>query len=109
MFFRQVTYLNIALYAMCYQLQFPVIPFLVAQLSKNSDDKDGIARTYGQLESFFSTIQTLGSPLVGILLDRYGIRKASATVFVASAASYAILATATNMRLLFVRATLCDT
>jgi predicted MFS family arabinose efflux permease len=96
-----VTYANIILYALCYQLQRPVEPFLVQQLSKNAADAGSITQTYGRLQAFFSTIQTVGSPLVGILLDRVGIRKASALVFLASAASYAILSVATDMNLLF--------
>jgi len=72
-----VTYVNIVLYALCYHLQQPVIPFLVGSLSANADDADRISQRYGELESFFSTIQTLGSPFVGILLDRVGIRRAS--------------------------------
>jgi predicted MFS family arabinose efflux permease len=96
-----VTYANIVLYALCYQLQRPVEPFLVQQLSQNAADAASITQTYGRLQAFFSTIQTVGSPLVGILLDRVGIRQASAMVFLASAASYAILAVATDMNLLF--------
>jgi predicted MFS family arabinose efflux permease len=96
-----VTYANIILYALCYQLQRPVEPFLVQQLSKNAADANSITQTYGRLQAFFSTIQTVGSPLVGILLDRVGIRQASAMVFLASAASYAILSVATDMNLLF--------
>lgn len=101
-----VTYLNIVLYALCFQLQKPVEPFLVQQLisssSRGSDgNEDVISLAYGQLQSFFSAIQTIGSPLVGILLDRVGIRITSAMVFLASAASYGILAGASNMHLLF--------
>jgi predicted MFS family arabinose efflux permease len=96
-----VTYANIILYALCYQLQRPVEPFLVQQLSKNAGDADSITQTYGRLQAFFSMIQAVGSPLVGILLDRVGIRQASAMVFLASAASYAILSVATDMNLLF--------
>jgi predicted MFS family arabinose efflux permease len=96
-----VTYANIILYALCYQLQRPVEPFLVQQLSENASDADSITQTYGRLQAFFSIIQTVGSPLVGILLDRVGIRQASAMVFLASAASYAILSVATDMNLLF--------
>jgi hypothetical protein len=64
-----VTYANIILYALCYQLQRPVEPFLVQQLSKNAGDADSITQTYGRLQAFFSMIQAVGSPLVGILLD----------------------------------------
>jgi MFS transporter, OCT family, solute carrier family 22 (organic cation transporter), member 18 len=98
-----VTYINIALYALCYQLQRPVEPFLVQRLVEQADGSDShsVTQTYGHLQSFFSTIQTIGSPLVGILLDRVGIRKASALVFAASAASYLLLANAQTLPLLF--------
>ena len=71
-----ITYVNLILYAVCYQLQRPVEPFLVQQLAKGGSESD-VTRTYGQLQSFFSAIQTVGSPLVGILLDRVGVRLAS--------------------------------
>jgi MFS transporter, OCT family, solute carrier family 22 (organic cation transporter), member 18 len=96
-----VTYVNIVLYAVCYQLQRPVEPFLVKELSARTSNESVVVTTYGQLQSFFSMIQTMGSPLVGILLDRVGIRKASAAVFMASAISYGLLAHATTMRMLF--------
>jgi OCT family organic cation transporter-like MFS transporter 18 len=92
---------NIVLYALCYQLQRPVEPFLVKSLISNHEDPNQVSIAYGRLESFFSTIQTIGSPLVGILLDRVGVRMASIMVFFASALSYAILASATTMNLLF--------
>jgi OCT family organic cation transporter-like MFS transporter 18 len=102
-----ITYLNIVLYALCYQLQSPVEPFLVKSLiDKNansiSDDSSlNVSRAYGNLQSFFQAIQTVGSPLVGILLDRLGIQKTSALVFLASALSYAMLAMATDLTGLF--------
>jgi MFS family permease len=102
-----VTYVNIILYALCFQFQRPVEPFLIQSLlseqqqSSNNDTAVDINQTYGNLQSFFSAIQTIGSPLVGILLDRIGIRKASAVVFFASALSYAILASATDLNWLF--------
>jgi OCT family organic cation transporter-like MFS transporter 18 len=96
-----ITYINIVLYALCYQLQRPVEPFLVQSLSENHNDPTQVALMYSRLQSFFSAIQTVGSPLVGILLDRVGVRHASALVFLASAMSYAILASASTMPLLF--------
>lgn len=98
-----ITYVNIILYALCYQLQRPVEPFLVQALSeKAGNNVDSVNQTYGRLNSFFSTVQTIGSPLVGILLDRVGIRYASALVFLSSALSYGILASSTDLTLLFV-------
>ena len=96
-----ITYINITLYALCYQLQRPVEPFLIKSLSEQQSESEDISRTYGQLQSFFNTVQTLGSPLVGILLDRIGIRYTSALVFGASALSYAILAGAYDLQTLF--------
>jgi predicted MFS family arabinose efflux permease len=97
-----VTYLNIVLYALCFQLQRPVEPFLVKSLaSQAGDDSAQVSKTYGQLQSFFSAVQTIGSPLVGILLDKIGIRNASAVVFGATSLSYFILSYATDMNLLF--------
>ena len=102
----RITYINIVLYALCYQLQRPVEPFLVARLTASDADgddaiADDAAIMYGRVQSFFSAIQTVGSPLVGILLDRIGIRTTSALVFAASALSYAILAHATDLTTLF--------
>mmetsp|Transcript_41507 Transcript_41507/g.86753 ORF Transcript_41507/g.86753 Transcript_41507/m.86753 type:complete len:468 (-) Transcript_41507:1041-2444(-) len=103
-----ITYTNIVLYALSYQLQRPVEPYLIQSL-KEKEEAAGITsssasvnQTYGNLQSFFSFCQMFGSPLVGILLDRIGIRKTSCVVFVASALSYAILASASDLRLLFV-------
>uniref|UniRef100_A0A7S1DBS7 Major facilitator superfamily (MFS) profile domain-containing protein n=1 Tax=Cyclophora tenuis TaxID=216820 RepID=A0A7S1DBS7_CYCTE len=95
-----ITYINIVLYALCYQLQRPVEPFLVKTLSEQ-DDPHAVSRTYGRLGAFFSTIQMFGSPLVGFLLDRFGIRIANSIVFFSSAVSYGILASASTMELLF--------
>lgn len=97
------TYANLMLYALCYQLQRPVEPFLVANLlsSNEKGPQQSTAKAYGNLQSFFSAIQTIGSPLVGILLDRVGVRLASAAVFASCAASYAVLAGATSLGHLF--------
>lgn len=96
-----VTYLNVTLYAMCYQLQRPVEPFLIKSLSEQAGDAESVSRTYGNLQSFFQTVQMIGSPLVGILLDRIGIRYTSAVVFLASALSYGILAVSFDLQTLF--------
>jgi MFS family permease len=97
-----VTYVNIVLYGLCFQLQRPIEPFLVQQLSKNASSASEVTRTYGQLQSFFSVIQTVGSPLAGILLDRVGVRITSCIVFFASALSYGILSMSTdNIYMLF--------
>ena len=108
-----ITYINIILYALSYQLQRPVEPYLIKSLiekeelegslsSSSSSSSSSINQTYGNLQSFFSFCQFFGSPLVGILLDRIGIRKTSIIVYIASALSYSILASASDLSLLFV-------
>ena len=120
-----VTYLNIVLYALSYQLQRPVEPYLVRSLILNTDGGGGFEggggggggggpsssgggdaessanATYGRLTSFFSLIQTIGSPLVGILLDRVGPRRTSMVVYAASALSYWTLSVATTPAMLY--------
>ena len=96
-----VTYVNIVLYALSYQLQTPVEPFLIKKLSEAAGGAEDVNQTYGNLQSFFQTIQTIGSPIVGIILDRIGIRYTSVIVFVASALCYAILSVSYDLQTLF--------
>ena len=62
-----VTYANIILYAISYQLQRPVEPFLVRSLINNTsndvdttEEEEASNQTYGRLLSCFSFIQTIG-------------------------------------------------
>jgi MFS family permease len=111
-----VTYLNIVLYAVSYQLQRPVEPYLVRSLIQNNNGGGGGGRggpssegdaessanaTYGRLTSFFSFVQTIGSPLVGMLLDRAGPRRTSVAVYSASALSYWMLSVAATPAMLY--------
>ena len=96
-----VTYLNVALYALSYQLQTPVEPFLIKRLSEEAGNLESVNETYGNLQAFFQTVQMLGSPLIGLALDRFGIRYTSILVYLSSALSYAILASAHNLPMLF--------
>lgn len=104
-------YALIVLYALCYQLQRPVEPLLVEYLVKQKssyldyhgqDARREVSQSYGRLESFFSAIQTLGSPLVGTILDKYGPRITFIIVYAACALSYGILTHAKSMRMLFI-------
>ena len=67
-----IIYINIILYATCYQLQRPLEPFLVSKLYSN-DGQDS-SNEYAKLQSFFSIIQTVGSFISGILLDKFGTK-----------------------------------
>jgi len=70
----------------------------VDKLSKQGEDSRA---QYGQLQSFFSLVQTFGSFLVGILLDRLGAKTGFIFVFVGSALSYGLLAYSTSMSMLY--------
>jgi MFS family permease len=96
-----ITYLNIVLFGLCFQLQRPVEPFPIKSLTEKMGDSDSVSRIYGNLQSLFNTVQMLGSPFVGILLDRIGIRYTSAIVFLSSALSYAIMASAYDLHTFF--------
>ena len=89
-----VVLINVSLYALAFQLQRPIEPFLVKRLG--ADDRE-----YGRLQSFFSMVQSLGSPIVGLTLDIVGARGMFVIVFLSSALSYGILAQATTMSLLY--------
>lgn len=91
---------NVVLYALCYQLQRPIEPYLVDRLGADRPGSDAAAN-YARLQSFFSLVQTVGSPLVGYLLDVVGSRNAFAAVFIASAASYELLARCETMEGLY--------
>ena len=91
-----IVYLLVVLYALCYQLQAPLEPFLVEQLVKGP-----AAASYAKLQSFFSLVQMVGSFVVGYLLDVVGLRGMFALNFVACAVCYGMLASATSIEVLF--------
>ena len=92
-----VVYLLIVNYAMCYQLQQPLEPFLVSQLVKGDDATAAFARQ----KSFFALVQLVGSLLVGYLIDKLGVRAMFMANFLACAACYALLASATSLEILY--------
>jgi len=93
-----ITYINIVLYALCYQFQRPIEPFLVEKLGGKDQDAK---QAYGQVQSFYSIIQTIGSPVMGVVCDHLGAKKGFILVFAGSALSYGMLAYATTMTMLF--------
>lgn len=92
----------IVLYALAYQLQTPLEPFLVERLGASAGGSSSSSEQYAALQSFFSLIQLLGSLLVGGLIDRLGLRVMFFVNFVACAASYALLARAGSITALWV-------
>ncbi len=80
----------IIIYALAYQLQTPLEPFLVDKLATGVDSK----AAYARLQSFFGFVQLIGSLLVGAMIDRFGVKLMLLVNFLACAASYALLALA---------------
>ena len=94
--------LLIVLYALAYQLQVPLEPYLVDTLVKDDGGSKGsTAAQYANLQSFFGLVQCIGSILVGYMIDRCGLRLMLLLNFAACAASYALLASATSMPWLY--------
>ena len=69
-----IIYVNIMLYATCFQLQRPLEPFMIENLQSGASNSDAIALEYAKLQSFFSLIQTFGSLIVGGMIDKVGVR-----------------------------------
>uniref|UniRef100_A0A7S0PZA2 Major facilitator superfamily (MFS) profile domain-containing protein n=1 Tax=Coccolithus braarudii TaxID=221442 RepID=A0A7S0PZA2_9EUKA len=92
-----LVYSLVTIYALCYQLQAPLEPFLVDKLVTG----DGASNAYANLQSFFAFIQLIGSFAVGYCIDKFGLRTMFVVNFAACAASYAILANASTIELLF--------
>ena len=91
-------YLLVVIYALCYQLQAPLEPFLVDKLVKGQ----GSEMEYAKLQSFFSVVQVAGSFMVGFLIDyRVGLRGMFVLNFVGCAGCYCILAGATTLSHLY--------
>lgn len=93
-----VIYANIALYALCFQLQRPIEPFLIEKLGAKGADA---SMSYGTLQSFFNIIQTLGSVAMGLILDKVGARWSFVICYVASALSYFLLSISTSLTVLY--------
>ena len=108
-----VIYVNIAMYALCFQMQRPLEPFLVEQLGKQESAAAGAgeasaadtaldsAAQYTKLQSFFSMVQVVGSLASGPLLDRFGAKGGFFINFLCSAMSYYLLSLSTSMDVLY--------
>lgn len=92
-----IVYINVILYATCFQIQRPLEPFLVASLASNDSNDE-----YARLQSFFSIMQTIGSLYSGYLLDKIGAKAGFIITFIASAASYYLLSQSTSMNILYI-------
>mmetsp|Transcript_17894 Transcript_17894/g.36136 ORF Transcript_17894/g.36136 Transcript_17894/m.36136 type:complete len:431 (-) Transcript_17894:44-1336(-) len=92
-----IIYINVALYATCFQMQRPLEPFLVDKLLAKGDSSN----EYARLQSFFSIMQTAGSFVSGRFLDRFGAKMGFVISFLASAMCYAILSQSTTIEILY--------
>jgi OCT family organic cation transporter-like MFS transporter 18 len=93
-----IIYINIILYALCYNLQRPLEPFLVEKLVNNDSNS---SYEYAKLQSFFSVVQTVGSLIAGRFLDSYGPRLGFIINFLSSALSYYLLSISKSISILY--------
>lgn len=84
----------VVIYALAYQLQTPLEPYLVDKLVKGESSTKDTSLAYAQLQSFFGVIQLVGSLLVGSLIDVFGVKAMLLVNFVSCALTYALLALA---------------
>ena len=101
-----VVYSLVTLYALCYQFQSPIEPFLVSKLlsDKNttSDDNNAdLAMTYARVKSIFAVSQGVGSLMFGKILDTYGVRAGLIINFLACASCYYMLSITDSVTMLY--------
>ena len=92
-----LVYINVMLYATCYQIQRPLEPYMVAKIGLIGDS----SAEYANLQSFFQLMQTFGALIAGWFLDRFGAKWGFIISFIASALSYMLLSQATTLELLY--------
>ena len=63
-----VVYVNLAMYAFCFQMQQPVLPATVKELVVGDDS----TQAWAQLQSWFGIMQLGGGLVSGVLSDRFG-------------------------------------
>ncbi|CAE7548879.1 Slc22a18 [Symbiodinium sp. CCMP2592] len=90
----------VVFYALCYQLQAPLEPFLVERLV-GKDNASEASVSYGRLQSLFSGIQMFASLLFGHILDKAGVRVGFILNFMACAATYFLLSITDSMAMLY--------
>eukprot|EP00933_Yihiella_yeosuensis_P044943 TRINITY_DN4023_c2_g1_i2.p1 TRINITY_DN4023_c2_g1~~TRINITY_DN4023_c2_g1_i2.p1 ORF type:complete len:436 (-),score=57.78 TRINITY_DN4023_c2_g1_i2:177-1484(-) len=89
-------YLLVVLYALCYQLQSPLEPFLIEKLV-GKDKGSEVAVAYGRLQSVHNVVQSFCALGFGYLLDRAGLRVGFIVNFSACALTYYLLSTTTSI------------
>ena len=91
-------------YSTCYltvsQCQRPLEPYLVEKLKSGNAGND-VTMEYAKLQSFFQAVQTIGSLIVGTILDKFGPKGGFSITFIASGISYLLLSQSTNIEILY--------
>lgn len=93
-----IVLVNVALYAICFQAQLPVQPYLLKSLSLSGD----AAVAWGTFKSWGGALQVVGSLIAGLLVDKMGAKAVLLLSFVASAAAYYLTYIATDVTGLYV-------
>lgn len=96
-----LVYILVVFYALCFQLQSPLEPFLVEKLVGKDKGSDASV-SYGRLQSLFSGIQMFASLLFGHILDKFGVRVGFTLNFLACAATYYLLSITSSMTMLYI-------
>ena len=101
-----VVYSLVTLYALCYQFQSPIEPFLVSKLLNNTKSTTGdknadLAMTYARVKSIFAVSQGIGSLAFGKILDTYGVRVGLVINFLSCACCYYILSITNSITMLY--------
>jgi len=98
-----IIYILVVMYALCYQLQSPIQPFLIEKLTNQTagDANVNFKQTYANIKSFFSIIQGVGSLIFGVILDRYGVRVGLIINFLACASCYYMLSITDSVEMLY--------
>jgi len=89
-----IVYINVSMYALCYQMQTPVLPYLVKSLGAGT-------RGYGTMMTTFGVVQFFGGLLAGPLADTYSGELLLLLSFGASALCYFFTAGASTMWMLY--------
>mmetsp|Transcript_28028 Transcript_28028/g.53350 ORF Transcript_28028/g.53350 Transcript_28028/m.53350 type:complete len:424 (-) Transcript_28028:315-1586(-) len=89
-----VIHVNLVVYALCYWMTQPVLPFLTRELGAD-------AVIFGWLQTTFSFVQLVGGPVIGRVCDTKGARLALVVSQVGAAASYLLMGSANNLPVLF--------
>jgi len=102
-FNKWLVYGLIVLYALCYQLQAPIEPFLVEKLVKQEagDGSKDAGAVYARVQSFFGVAQAFGSLVIGAIIDKLGVRTSFVISFLSCATSYYILSITNSVDMLF--------